>query len=172
MSGIRRALPALLFGLLPATALVAQAPPPATRPGATTVAASDTTATARIIREIAAHQHAVSDVEHLADVIGPRLTGSERLLTAHAWAESTLTARGAANVHREGYAFGPSWTRGQARARLLTQNGGTLTLAALGWSRPTPGPVRGDVLVVTGRTTAELERFIGRCKGRATAPPG
>ncbi|HEX2636930.1 MAG TPA: M20/M25/M40 family metallo-hydrolase [Gemmatimonadales bacterium] len=166
MSGIRRALPALLCGLLPATALVAQAPPPATRPGATAVAASDTTATARIIREIAAHQHAVSDVEHLADVIGPRLTGSERLLRAHAWAESTLTARGAVNVHREGYAFGPSWTRGPARARLLTQNGGTLTLAALGWSRPTPGPVRGDLLVVTGRTTAELERFIGRFKGR------
>ncbi|HET7041466.1 MAG TPA: hypothetical protein VFI13_05590, partial [Gemmatimonadales bacterium] len=155
-----------MLGFLLAGPLPAQAPPPATRPGATPVAASDTTATARIIREIAAHQHAVSDVEHLADLIGPRLTGSERLLRAHAWAESTLAARGAVNVHREGYTFGRSWTRGRASARLLTQNGARLTLAALGWSKPTPGPVRGDVLVVSGRTNGELEAFIGRFKGR------
>lgn len=172
-----RALPVFFIPFLLAETLPAQAAPPATRPGATAVAASDTSATARIIHEIATHQHAVRDVEHLADVIGPRLTGSERLLRAHAWAESTLTARGATGIHREAYTFGRGWTRGRASARLLTQNGATLSLAALGWSRPTRGPVRGNLLVVTGRTNADLEAFIGRFKGRIVTfgempPPG
>jgi carboxypeptidase Q len=167
MFQVRRAVPAVLCCVFAASrSLAAQAAPPPSRIGATAIAASDTTATARLIRQIATHQQATADVEHLADVIGPRLTGSERLIRAHAWAESTLTGRGAANVHRESYLFGRSWTRGPASARLLTQNRATLTLAALGWSRPTPGPVRGDVLVVTGRTNDELAAFIGQFKGR------
>ncbi len=139
---------------------------PRLRPGATAVAASDTTATARIIREIASNQRAMTDLAYLTYIVGPRLTGSDRLLRAHAWAESTLVARGAANVHREAYAFGRSWTRGPATARFLTQNGDAITLAALGWSKPTPGPVKGDVLVVSGKTVAELEKYIGQFKGR------
>ena len=145
---------------------LAQAAPPATRPGATAVAASDTTATARIIREIAANQRAMTDLAWLTYNIGPRLTGSDRLVRAHAWAESTLTARGAANVHREAYAFGRSWSRGPATARFLTQNGDPITLAALGWSRPTPGPVKGDILMVTGQTASDLEKYFGQFKGR------
>ena len=155
-----------LLTFLAAASAHAQAAPPATRPGATAVAASDTTATARIIREIASNQRAMADLAYLTYVVGPRLTGSDRLLRAHAWAESTLVARGAVNVHREAYAFGRSWTRGPASARFLTQNGDAIELAALGWSKPTPGAVRGDVLVVSGKTVAELEQFIGKFKGR------
>jgi hypothetical protein len=150
----------------PLPTLSAQAPPPASRPGATAVAASDTTATARIIPEIAEHQQAVRNVEYLSDVIGPRLTTSPQITHAHAWAESTLTAMGAVNVHQEGYEFGRSWTRGQATARLLTQNGKSLELAAAGWSAPTKGTVRGDFMVVGGKTGADLAKFFGRFKGK------
>ena len=143
-----------------------QAPPPASRPGATAVAASDTTVTARLIREIAANQRAMSDLAWLTYNIGPRLTGSDKLVRAHAWAESTLAARGAANVHREAYTFGRAWTRGPATARFVTQNGDPITLAALGWSKPTPGPVKGDVLMVTGKTTADREKYFGQFKSR------
>lgn len=143
-----------------------QAAPPASRPGATAVAASDTTATARIIAEIAANQRAMTDLAWLTYNIGPRLTGSDKLVRAHAWAESTLVARGASDVHREAYAFGPSWNRGPATARFLTQNGGPITLAALGWSKPTPGPVKADVLMITGKKAPDLETYFGQFKGR------
>jgi hypothetical protein len=76
----------------------------------------------------------MTDLAWLTYNIGPRLTGSEKLVRAHAWAESTLVARGATNVHREAYTFGRSWTRGPATARFLTQNGDPITLAALAWS--------------------------------------
>ncbi len=159
-----RRLPlALLLAALP---LAAQSPPPASRPGAAAVAASDTTATARLIREIADHQQAVAWTEYLADVIGPRLTTSPEIAHAHAWAESTMTALGATNVHQEGYEFGPAWTRGQATARLLTQDGKRLTLAAAGWSEPTPGPVTGDLLVIHATTPDELRGYFGRFKGK------
>jgi len=156
---------ALLY-CVAASPVLSQAAPPATRPGATAVAASDTTATARIIREIADNQRAMTDLAWLTYNIGPRLTGSDKLVRAHAWAESTLVARGAANVRREAYTFGRSWTRSPATARFLTQNGDPITLAALGWSKPTPGPVKGDVLMVTGMTTTDLEKYFGQFKGR------
>lgn len=161
-----RLTPVLLLFALASSPLSGQAAPPASRPGATAVAASDTTATARIIREIAEHQHALSDLEYLSDEIGARLTGSPQLSQAHAWAESTMTARGMMNVHREGYTFGPTWTRAPATARLLTANHRSLRVAAVAWSKPTPGPVRADLLVVTGKTPADVEQFIGHFKGR------
>jgi hypothetical protein len=156
----------LLVCTLIAAPLAAQAPPPASRPGATAVAASDTTATARLISEIAEHQRAVEWTAYLSDVIGPRLTTSPQIALAHAWAESTMTAFGATNVHQERYEFPRGWTRGQATARLLTQNRKSLELAAAGWSAPTDGPVRGDLLVVHATTMAGLEQFIGRFKGK------
>lgn len=147
--------------------LGAQSPAPApTRPGATGIAPSDTSADARIIREIRQHQTAVRDVQHLSDVIGPRLTGSEKLIRAHTWAESTLTARGFTNVHREAYDFGRAWTRGNASARLLTQNGAALTVAGLAWGPQTPGVVTGDALLVTASTMPEFEAYVGQFKNR------
>ncbi len=143
-----------------------QQAPPATRPGARPIAASDTTATARLIREIEMHQQAMRQLEYLTDVIGPRLTGSDRLVRAHAWAESTMTAAGLTNVHREAYDFGPSWTRGVESARLLTQNGAMLRVAGIGWGPATPGPVRGDVVLLSGPTIDTWERMVGRFKGR------
>jgi hypothetical protein len=149
-----------------ATVSSAQIPtPPASRLGSSAVAASETSPAARIIREINEHQKALSDLEHLTDVIGPRLTGSDNLIRAHQWAESTLTARGF-SVHREAYQFGPSWTRGSATGRFLTQNRSTLNIAQLAWSPNTPGTVRGDVMLISGNTGADLEAYIGKMRGK------
>jgi hypothetical protein len=134
--------------------------------GATGIAPSDTTPEAHIIREINEHQHAVSDVEHLADDIGGRLTGSAQLLVAHTWAESTMTARGFSDVHRESYDFGRAWTRGRATARLLTQNRKELTVAGLAWGPQTPGTVTGDAMYLNAATIEELEANIGHFKRR------
>lgn len=137
-----------------------------TRLGARAIAPSDTSAVARIVTQVGSSDQMLSDLMHLTDVIGPRLTGSDGLLRANRWAESTLTARGFTSVHSEAYDFGPSWTRQPAYARLLTGNGATLSLAAMAWAPPTRGIVRGDALLLTAKTMPELERFIGRFRGR------
>lgn len=159
-----RIVSALLISLLAASYASAQTPAP-TRRGATGYAPSDTTEAARLIREIHDHQQAVADLEYLADVIGPRLTGSASLLRAHQWAESTMKSVGAVNVHREGYAFGPSWTRGTASGRLISDNGANLGLAQLGWSPSTAGTVRGEVIRFSGAID-QLAPLAGRFKGK------
>lgn len=158
----------LCFAFLLTCAGVASAQiptPPPSRTGVTAVAASTTSPAALIVREIADNQKALSDLEYLSDVIGPRMTGSNNLVRAHQWAESTMTARGF-RVHRESYDFGKSWTRGPASARFLTQNGAALHLAQLAWSPSTPGTVRGDVVLISGKTGAELENNIGKFRGK------
>lgn len=145
--------------------LSAQAPAP-TRPGVTAIAPSDTTGAARLIREIRDHQQAVTDVEYLADVIGPRLSGSPGLARAHDWAAKTMTSRGIANVHREGYAFGPSWTRGVANARLTSHNGIRLSVAQLAWTPSTKGVVTAPVVRYTGKSMTDLNAMVGTFKGK------
>ena len=145
---------------------VAQKAPPPTRGGATGIAPSDTTVAARIMAEIRDHQTATSDLLYLTSTIGQRLTGSEHLLHANAWAESTFKARGFTNVHLEPYDFGPSWTRGQAYARLLTGSGSTLSIASLAWSPPTKGLVRADAILLSAKTVAGIDSLSMQVKGR------
>jgi hypothetical protein len=142
-----------------------QAPEP-TRPGVTSIAPSDTTGAARLIREIRDHQQVVGYDEYIADVIGPRLSGSPGLAKAHDWAGRTMTANGMVNVHREAYAFGPSWTRGLDRARLISHNGITLRVAQLAWSPATHGAVTGQVMRYTGASMADLNALKGQFKGK------
>jgi hypothetical protein len=57
---------------------------------------------------------------HLADDIGPRLTGSENYVKAAAWAESEFTRLGLANVHRESWEIPATWEpETLATARIL-----------------------------------------------------
>jgi len=160
----------LVLALTASFSLLAQAPaapdaPKASRPGASYRAPSAGSPTARILAELKAHQEAVANLEFLCDEIGPRLTGSERLLKAHDWAEARMRAYGFDRVTREAYDFGPSWTRGAARARLLGHNGLELRVAQMAWSPSTAGPIRGQVLVLGGDIDA-LVGEIGHLKGR------
>src|SRR5512141_664594 len=122
-------MPRLFFVLVASAALFAQTPAPMptsgkpTREGAEYVAAAATTPVAKVIAEIRDHQQAVSNLQYLCDEIGPRLTGSERLVEAHDWMEAQMKAYGLADVHREAYDFGRSWTRGVGTARIIGHNG-------------------------------------------------
>lgn len=160
----------LALALAASFSLLAQAPaaldaPKASRPGASYHAPSPDRPSARILAELKAHQEAVANLEFLCDEIGPRLTGSERLVKAHDWAEARMRAYGFDKVAREAYDFGPSWTRGVAKARLLGHNGLDLRVAQMAWSPSTPGPIRGQVLVLGGDID-ELVAQIGHLKGR------
>ncbi len=163
-------MPKLTLALVASLSLLAQAPakveaPKASRPGASYRAPSAETPSAKILAELRAHQEAVANLEFLCDEIGPRLTGSERLVKAHDWVEGKMRAYGLTGVAREAYDFGPSWTRGTAKARLLGHNGIDLNVAQMAWSPATPGPVRGELLLMNGDIDEILSQ-IGHLKGR------
>jgi len=84
---------------------------------------------------------------HLADDIGPRLTGSANYNEAAAWAESEFTRLGLANVHRESWEIPATWEpESLATARLLKPHEQRLHLESEGWSPSTPeGGVKGDI---------------------------
>lgn len=143
-----------------------QEPPKASRPGAEYHAPSLLTPAGRIIREIQEHQEAVANLETLCDTIGPRLTGSERLLRAQDWVEARFRAYGLQVLPREAYEFGPTWTRGTESARLLTQSGLRLTVAQLGWSPATPGALRGEAVYLDPAHPEEALELLGTLKGK------
>jgi carboxypeptidase Q len=84
---------------------------------------------------------------HLADEIGPRLTGSENYVKAASWAESEFKRLGLSNVHRESWEIPATWEpETLATARMLKPHEQRLHLESEGWSPSTPeGGVRGAV---------------------------
>ena len=120
----------------------------------------------QLIREIAEHAELMPNLEILSDDIGPRLTGSNSLHSAQAWAMKTLRRYGAANVHTESYAFGLPWHRGVERARLINGSGLTLDVAQWGWTKGTKGAVRGEVVLVDTPTLAQFEALAPRLAGK------
>lgn len=111
----------------------------------------------RLIQEIAEKGEAMKNLEEMCDSIGPRLTGSEQLRKAQAWAMDKLKAYGAENVHEEAYAFGKPWHRGVSRARLTNANGQALNVAQMAWTEGTKGVLKGEVAVLDVKTLDELK---------------
>lgn len=127
---------------------------------------------ARLLREMAEHSQAYTNLEELCDDIGPRVTGSERLRRAQAWAAERLKAYGAVKIHEEPYDFGRSWSRGQERARLLTGNGVELHVAQQAWTPATGGPIRGPVALLQAQTLDELRAAVPGLTGRIVLQVG
>jgi hypothetical protein len=120
----------------------------------------------RLLKEVKEHAEVVGRVEYLSDQIGPRLTGSESLRQAQAWAMAEMKKLGAEKVHEEAYDFGLAWTRGTDSARLLNHNGLRFRVDQLAWSPATGGPVHGDLVLVDARNLEELQAFKGKLKGK------
>lgn len=86
---------------------------------------------------------------YLTDVIGPRLTGSDNMRRAQAWAVETLRGWGLDSARVEPWGMqGPGWENEYAFARMLTPYSQTLHVAAVAGSAGTNGRVRGPVVVV------------------------
>jgi carboxypeptidase Q len=128
---------------------------------ANAVAAAD----AKILAEIHDHSEVMENLEYLSDRIGPRLTGSPQLKQANDWTAEMFRKYGLTNVHLEAWTIAHSWTRGTARARIVSPTEHPLTIASAGWSPGTPGVVRGPVVYFDARTKADFGKFHGKLKG-------
>jgi 3-dehydroquinate dehydratase len=127
----------------------------------------------KIIENMKEHSEIMHNLEYLCDMIGPRLTGSDRLKRANEWTRQRLVEYGCENAHLESYSFGRSWTRGPASGRIVEPNGLPLTMAAQGWTPGTDGTVRGELVYVEAKTLEDLEKYRGKLRGQfiITAPP-
>ncbi|HEV1994102.1 MAG TPA: M20/M25/M40 family metallo-hydrolase, partial [Candidatus Acidoferrum sp.] len=120
----------------------------------------------KILEQVKADQaNLKTNLQYLADRIGPRLTGSPQLDQASHWTMERFKEMGLSNVHLEPWTIANSWTRGPATGRIVSPVETALTVAAAGWSPSSNGVVRGAVVGLTYEKLEDLEKYRGKLKG-------
>jgi hypothetical protein len=121
----------------------------------------DYTTLAKIRDEGLNRSQVMEHVSWLADVYGPRLTGSPGLDQAAAWAEKKLAEWGLANVHRETWPFGKGWSIVRFSATMIEPQVQPLIGVPAPWSPGTHGPVTAEVVRVQIDSEADFARYHG-----------
>jgi carboxypeptidase Q len=95
----------------------------------------------------------------LADLIGPRLTGSSNYMRAAEWTMQQFKESGLANVHTEMWTIPATWEpQAPATGRIEKPVAHTLHIYSLGWSPSTAAQgVEGEVVYVTSFVPEKLE---------------
>jgi hypothetical protein len=97
----------------------------------------------RIRKEEATNSQIMKTEHMLADVYGPRLTGSPNHKGAAEWAIKQMSAWGLQNAHLEPWDFGhPGWLNERLTAHMIAPVKDVLTCEVLAWTPSTRGPVR------------------------------
>jgi carboxypeptidase Q len=128
----------------------------------------------KIIADVKSRSELMKNLQHLSDVIGPRLTGSKNLETANHWTAAKMKEYGLENVRLEPWEIPVGWERGYARMKLIEPaNGRTIAVASSGWTPGTKGKVTGPVVALSARTKADLEKYKGKLKNAVVllSPP-
>jgi len=128
---------------------------------------------ARIRDEGLNRSQVMKTVSYLADVIGPRLTGSPEMKRANEWTRDQFTSWGLTNAHLEPWGpFGRGWSLKRFSAQLLAPRVMPLIGVPKAWSPGLDNPIVGDVVYVEASKESDLEKYKGKLKGAIilTAP--
>jgi len=121
---------------------------------------------AKIVEQVKAGQAELkSNLEYLADRIGPRLTGSPQLDKASHWTMERFKEAGISNARLEPWTVANSWTRGPASGQIISPSRHVLTVETAGWSAATKGELRGPVIGVAAEKPEDLQQYKGKLKG-------
>jgi carboxypeptidase Q len=124
-------------------------------------------ATIARIRDEGLHRSEVMDhLGWLADVYGPRLTGSPAIHQASDWALKRFAGWGLVNGHREEWPFGKGWSLVRYSAHLLEPQVQPLIGYPKSWTPGTNGVVTADVVKVAIESDADFARYRGQLRGR------
>ena len=107
----------------------------------------DTDTIARIIAEGKNNSQVWDHLTYLSDQIGPRLTGSTRMMQANVWMRDQFAAYGLSNAHLDKWGEIPvRFDRGPSWAKMVEPTARDFEFTARAWSAGTAGPVRGKVV--------------------------
>lgn len=113
-----------------------------------------------------AHSQAMDHVSWLADVYGPRVTGSPGFKQAAGWAEKKFREWGLANVHQESWRFGKGWSLTRFNAHLVEPQIQPLIGFPKSWTPGTKGSVTAEVVRVEIASEADFEKYRGKLAGK------
>ena len=125
---------------------------------------------AKIRQEENSHSQIMKTLHMLADVYGPRVTGSPSLKAAGEWAIKQMQSWGFSNGHLEPWDFGhPGWVNERFSAHITAPVKDQLTCEVLAWTPGTDGTVTAQAyqLQMPDRPTpAQLDRVSRRRQGQ------
>jgi len=118
-----------------------------------------------LLAEVKAGSEVAKNLQHLSDVIGPRLTGSKQLERANNWTADVMKKYGLENVKLEPWEMPYGWERGTASLKVVEPDTQVrCVVAAWGWTPGTKGKVTGPVVVLKVTTKADLDKYKGKLK--------
>ncbi len=119
------------------------------------------------IRDEGLNRSQVMDhISWLADVYGPRVTGSPAIQQASEWAMKKFGEWGLANIHQERFAFGKGWSLVRFHASMIEPQPQPLIGFPQEWSSSTRGTVTADVVRVTLASEADFAKYRGTLAGK------
>ena len=129
---------------------------------------------ARIRQEENSHSQIMRTLHMLADVYGPRVTGSPNLKAAGEWAIKQMQSWGFVNGHLEPWDFGhPGWVNERFSAHIVAPVKDQLTCEVLAWTPGTDGTVTAQAYQLQMPRSADAgaaDRVSGRRKGQGQGP--
>ncbi|MEO8139830.1 MAG: M20/M25/M40 family metallo-hydrolase [Gemmatimonadota bacterium] len=125
----------------------------------------DTAGSGRLIDHTLNHSEVLANLEHLTDVIGPRLTGSPAMVRANEWTAERFRAYGL-GARLEPWQFGVTWTRGPAEFTITAPFERSLHAESWAWTAGTDGKTLSGPVVRVDLSNAEsLAVYRERVKG-------
>ena len=130
----------------------------------------DTTGVGRLLDQAMNRSQVMRNLQHLSDVIGPRLSGSPAMRRANEWTASRFKAYGL-TAALEPYQFGVAWERGTASLRLTAPFQRAMTAHSWAWTAGTNGKTIAGPVVLTDLSTPEsLAVYRDKVKGAWVLP--
>jgi carboxypeptidase Q len=130
----------------------------------------DTAGAGALIAQAMDHSEVMANLQHLTDVIGPRLSGSPAMRKANDWTAERFRTYGL-EAALEPYTFGVSWTRGTATMRILAPFERAVTAHSWAWTAGTDGrPLAGPVVLADLSTPDSLAVYKSKVRGAWVLP--
>jgi len=109
----------------------------------------------------------MKNLQYIADVIGPRLTGSPAVRAANDWTMKQFQSYGL-EARLEPWNFGGTWERGPMWMRMVAPRSHEVAAASWAWAPGTGGggkPVTGPVVRIDASTPESLAAYQSKVKG-------
>ena len=126
----------------------------------------DPTVISAIRAEGLTHAQVMDTVSWLADVYGPRLTGTPAIKQAADWAQKRLGEWGLTNIHKESWTFGKGWSLVRFSAHMVEPQISPLIGYPKSWTPGTNGTITAEVVRVDINSDADFEKYRGKLGGK------
>ena len=118
---------------------------------------------AKIRQEAFQKSEVMKTLNHLTDVIGPRLTSSKAMFEANDWTKQKFSEWGLANVHNDAVPdIGRGWEFSEAQIEMIVPRAMPLHALPKAWTPGTNGVQEGEAIHVKLESKADLEKWKGK----------